>query len=69
MKLLLDENLSPKLARAVADLFPDSLHVEECGLGGASDEAIWQFARVGDALRRGWDSFWREARSPNAARR
>jgi len=47
MKLLLDENLSPKLARAVSDLFPDSLHVEECGLGGASDEDIWEFAKAG----------------------
>ncbi|MEK7994285.1 MAG: DUF5615 family PIN-like protein [Planctomycetota bacterium] len=46
MKLLLDENLSPKLARALSDLFPSTLHVEDCGLGAAGDDAIWEFART-----------------------
>jgi predicted nuclease of predicted toxin-antitoxin system len=31
MKLLLDENLSPKLARSLQALFPGSAHVEETG--------------------------------------
>ena len=31
MKLLLDENLSPRLVHALADLFPGSKHVRPCG--------------------------------------
>ena len=45
MKLLFDENLSPRLPRALADLYPDSAHVHECGLGSADDSAIWQYAK------------------------
>jgi predicted nuclease of predicted toxin-antitoxin system len=48
MKLLFDENLSPKLPRLVADLFPGSLHVRECGLLGRPDEEIWDYARAND---------------------
>ena len=44
MKLLFDENLSPKLVRLLADLFPESVHVHECGLGASEDGQIWQFA-------------------------
>jgi predicted nuclease of predicted toxin-antitoxin system len=32
MKLLFDQNLSPRLARLLADIFPDSTHVREVGL-------------------------------------
>lgn len=45
MKLLFDENLSPRLPRALADLYPDSTHVNECGLGSADDFTIWQYAK------------------------
>lgn len=44
MKLLLDANLSPRLTASIIDLFPDSGHVFEFGLG-PDDEAIWSFAR------------------------
>lgn len=44
MKLLFDENLSPKLAQRLASLFPDSAHVHECELGASDDGVIWQFA-------------------------
>ena len=44
MKLLFDENLSPKLPRKLADLFPHSAHVHDCGLGQTEDLAIWNFA-------------------------
>ena len=43
MKLLFDENLSPKLPRLVTTLFPDSLHLRDCGLKGATDEEIWEW--------------------------
>lgn len=45
MKLLFDENLSPRLPRALADLYPDSAHVHECGLGATDDSTIWQYAQ------------------------
>ncbi len=46
MRLLFDENLSPKLPRLLAAQFPGSLHIRECGLKGATDEIIWEFART-----------------------
>ena len=45
MKLLFDENLSPRLPRLLAALFPDSVHVRDCGLLGLSDYEVWDFAR------------------------
>ena len=45
MKLLFDENLSPKLPRQLAALFPDSVHVRDCGLLGMPDENVWEYAR------------------------
>ena len=45
MKLLFDENLSPRLVGALADVYPGSAHVHECGLGSGDDAAIWQYAK------------------------
>lgn len=45
MKLLLDENLSPKLVATLADIFPDSAHVHRLGLGSAADREVWDYAR------------------------
>lgn len=45
MKLLFDENLSPKLVRDLTATFPGSAHVRDVGLLAASDDAIWQLAR------------------------
>ncbi len=47
MKLLLDENLSPKLIRRLADVFPGSVHVHDCGLGNTDDAEIWKYAADG----------------------
>ena len=44
MKLLFDEQLSPRLVRALSDVFPDSAHVESVGLERADDESIWRYA-------------------------
>jgi predicted nuclease of predicted toxin-antitoxin system len=44
VKLLLDENLSPRLVAAIGDLFPGSLHIGQCGLEGATDSQVWQYA-------------------------
>ena len=45
MKLLLDENLSPRLVDVLADTYPDSAHVHQCGLSAADDTAIWDYAK------------------------
>ena len=44
MRLLLDENLSPRLAQRLAEAFPDSRHVDDVGLHGRSDAELWKFA-------------------------
>ena len=44
MKLLFDENLSFRLAAALADIYPDSKHVRELGLLGADDLRVWDHA-------------------------
>jgi predicted nuclease of predicted toxin-antitoxin system len=46
MKLLFDQNLSPRLPRRLADLYPESIHVRAVGLRDASDLAIWEYAKV-----------------------
>jgi predicted nuclease of predicted toxin-antitoxin system len=45
VKLLLDENLSPRLIAAIGDLYPGSAHVEECDLVNTPDEKVWEYAR------------------------
>ena len=44
MKLLFDENLSPKLPGLLAEKFPDSRHVRELSLKGCTDDEIWHYA-------------------------
>ncbi len=46
MKLLFDENLSPKLPILLALHFPNSIHVRDCQLKGFPDEDIWEYARL-----------------------
>ena len=45
MKLLFDQNLSPRLVALLADVFVGSLHVRQAGLERADDDAVWRFAR------------------------
>ena len=46
MKLLFDENLAPRLAESLSDLYPGSDHVHDCNLGGADDDAVWEYAKA-----------------------
>lgn len=46
MKLLFDQNLSPKLVTRLVDLFPGSAHVESAALDRASDDEVWDHARL-----------------------
>ena len=45
MKLLFDENLSPRLLDTLQADFPDSTHIERLKMRGATDAAIWSYAR------------------------
>jgi predicted nuclease of predicted toxin-antitoxin system len=44
MKLLFDQNLSFKLCRQLADLYPGSEQVRLVGLSDADDRTVWQYA-------------------------
>ena len=45
MKLLFDQNLSPRLVVRLADLYPDSNHVYLLGLDRVPDQEVHQYAR------------------------
>lgn len=44
IRLLLDENVSEVLVRALAVRYPDGLHVRMLGLHGAADLKLWDLA-------------------------
>ncbi|MEQ1632079.1 MAG: DUF5615 family PIN-like protein [Planctomycetota bacterium] len=46
MKLLFDEQLSPRLAKQLQDSFPGSSHVHDLGLGSADDRVVFAHART-----------------------
>lgn len=50
MKLLFDENLSHKLVRLLADIFPNSVHVREVGLKAADDPVVWEYAKSNELI-------------------
>ena len=45
MKLLVDENLAPRLADDLGDLFSGSVHVSTVGLSSTADEVVWEYAK------------------------
>ena len=48
MKLLFDQNLSPRLVTRLADLYPDSQHVSFIGLDEVDDRLVWEYANQND---------------------
>ena len=59
MKLLLDENISPRLVEALSDLYPDTKHVTNLVLGAAEDGAVWNYAKEhGFAIVSKDSDFW-----------
>jgi predicted nuclease of predicted toxin-antitoxin system len=50
MRLLFDEHLSERLPGLLADVFPGSLHVRQIGLGGSTDQDVWEAAATRDCL-------------------
>ncbi|MDQ6631787.1 MAG: DUF5615 family PIN-like protein [Verrucomicrobiota bacterium] len=45
MKLLFDHNLSHKLIRRLADIFPDSTQTQFLNFSTVNDSIIWQYAK------------------------
>ena len=50
VKLLFDQNLSPKLINRLADLYPNSDHLDLLGLGAADDVLVWEHAKENDLV-------------------
>lgn len=50
MKLLFDQNISPRLVENLADLFPGSVHVQSIKLDKAQDIDIWNYAKDNDFI-------------------
>ena len=46
MKLLVDENLPPRLVHDLDDLFPESAHVSSIGLGSTPNAVLWEHAKT-----------------------
>ena len=46
MKLLFDQNISHRLVRRPADIYPDSIHIRQIGLRDADDAEIWEYAKL-----------------------
>jgi predicted nuclease of predicted toxin-antitoxin system len=60
VKLLFDENLSPRLVDVLADVFPGSQHVEFFGLRGKPDRVVWDHARQHDFVIASKDNDFRQ---------
>lgn len=45
MKLLFDQNLSRRLVRLLADIYPESTHVIDVQLDREDDRFVWDFAK------------------------
>ena len=50
MKLLFDQNLSPRLIQLLADLFPNSNHVFPLGLDESEDSDVWEYAKTNEFM-------------------
>jgi hypothetical protein len=51
VKFLVDQNLSPRLATALAEHGHDAVHTFDLGLGDAPDEVVLDRARIEDRTR------------------
>lgn len=60
MKLLFDENVSPKLPSRLASEYPDSVHVRDVGLRGGEDRRVWDYARTNGFVIASKDTDFRE---------
>jgi predicted nuclease of predicted toxin-antitoxin system len=44
VRLLFDQNLSPRLPRLLGDIYPGSLHVHQLAMDRAPDTEVWRYA-------------------------
>jgi predicted nuclease of predicted toxin-antitoxin system len=44
-KLLLDENISPRIINKISLVYDEVIHIETLGLRGATDTIVWDFAK------------------------
>jgi predicted nuclease of predicted toxin-antitoxin system len=44
VKLLFDQNLSPRLVGRLAAVYPGSVHIRDLGLQAADDDVVWTYA-------------------------
>ncbi len=44
MRLLFDQNLSPRLVRLLSDVYPECSHVQDLGLDRLRDTEVWNYA-------------------------
>ena len=45
VRLLFDQNLSPKLVERLSDIYPNSDQLDLLGLGTADDASVWRYAK------------------------
>ncbi|TVQ08915.1 MAG: hypothetical protein EA364_14895 [Balneolaceae bacterium] len=48
MNLLFDQNISFRITKRLKEIFPDSVHVSDCGLQNSEDLVIWEYAKQND---------------------
>jgi predicted nuclease of predicted toxin-antitoxin system len=60
VKLLIDENLSPRLVEILSRAYPGSRHVDHLGLRGRPDHEIWDHAARGDFVLVSKDNDFRQ---------
>ncbi|MDJ1168194.1 DUF5615 family PIN-like protein [Roseofilum sp. BLCC_M154] len=48
--LLFDQNLSPRLVDRLADIYPNSMHVDRLGLGSVPDRQVWDYAIIREGV-------------------
>ena len=60
MRLLLDQNLSPRLRERLRDLYPECKHVRDAGLESAADFAVWSYPKELDYVTASKDADFRQ---------
>jgi predicted nuclease of predicted toxin-antitoxin system len=50
LKILFDHNLSQRLVRSLADVFPNATQTSLLGFNRAIDLDIWEYARINDFI-------------------
>ena len=48
MKLLFDQNVSYRIIKVIADIFPESKQVRNLNLENSTDNPIWDYAKMND---------------------